>query len=110
MKRRRGFSKTVKDWVFYRFGGRCYFCAVPLNRGPDDFNRDPRRFTIDHIHPVARGGGNQRTNLVACCRRCNSSKGARKEPVTPHDWMPEEYENHMVALRDELREARAGRA
>lgn len=55
----------------------CHWCRVPLNWGADDFNRDPRRFTVDHVKPVVRGGTNDPDNLVPCCRRCNSSKGAK---------------------------------
>lgn len=32
---------------------------------------------VDHIDPIANGGGNSETNLAACCRLCNSSKGAK---------------------------------
>lgn len=31
--------------------------------------------TVDHIVPVSLGGDAHPTNLVACCRSCNSSKG-----------------------------------
>ena len=31
--------------------------------------------TIDHVLPRSRGGENSWTNLVACCRTCNSVKG-----------------------------------
>lgn len=33
--------------------------------------------TIDHVLPRSRGGPNTWTNLVACCRACNSAKGDR---------------------------------
>jgi 5-methylcytosine-specific restriction endonuclease McrA len=33
--------------------------------------------TVDHIVPVARGGGHERHNLQVLCRPCNSRKGAR---------------------------------
>jgi 5-methylcytosine-specific restriction endonuclease McrA len=31
--------------------------------------------TVDHVIAVALGGGSERDNLVACCRRCNTSRG-----------------------------------
>ena len=34
--------------------------------------------TIDHVTPVALGGSDDPSNLVACCRDCNSGKGARR--------------------------------
>lgn len=39
--------------------------------------------TVDHILPRSRGGGNERENLQALCRTCNSSKGAR----TMEEWL-----------------------
>jgi 5-methylcytosine-specific restriction endonuclease McrA len=33
--------------------------------------------TIDHIIPRARGGKSNFENCVACCRACNTKKGAR---------------------------------
>lgn len=32
---------------------------------------------VDHIQPKSNGGGNGDVNLIACCRYCNSRKGAR---------------------------------
>lgn len=40
--------------------------------------------TCDHVLPLARGGGNERSNLTTACRSCNSSKGDR----TPNEWSP----------------------
>lgn len=42
---------------------------------------------IDHINPVANGGGNEYDNLQALCRACNSSKGARP----PGGWPKPDY-------------------
>lgn len=33
--------------------------------------------TIDHVVPIARGGKDEPSNVVPCCRFCNTSKGAR---------------------------------
>lgn len=33
--------------------------------------------TVDHVLPIVRGGSNDDANLVACCRYCNTSKGAK---------------------------------
>lgn len=48
----------------------CEYC-----RAPNDFNTDP--FSIEHIHPVSRGGGNDEDNLAFSCLGCNLNKGAR---------------------------------
>ena len=32
--------------------------------------------TLDHVNPRSRGGTDQRSNYVLCCRRCNRRKAA----------------------------------
>lgn len=59
--------------------------------------------TMDHIIPKSRGGEKSWTNIVACCKRCNSKKGNKtpkeakmpliKKPTIPR-W------NINVLLRD----------
>lgn len=39
-----------------------------------------RRATIEHLKPLAHGGGNERSNIRLACHGCNSKRGA---PVTP---------------------------
>jgi 5-methylcytosine-specific restriction endonuclease McrA len=34
---------------------------------------------VDHVHPRVLGGTDDLDNLVASCRRCNSSKGKRSD-------------------------------
>ncbi len=36
-----------------------------------------RAESIDHVVPRSRGGAHEWTNVVACCRRCNTVKGDR---------------------------------
>jgi 5-methylcytosine-specific restriction endonuclease McrA len=50
--------------VFMRDNHRCQYC-------------DRAAESIDHILPRSRGGKHEWTNVVACCRRCNTSKGDR---------------------------------
>lgn len=47
----------------------CYYCGELCN---DDK-------TIDHKHPVSRGGTNDIDNLVVACRSCNCSKNDKTE-------------------------------
>ncbi len=44
-----------------------YMCAYCGRRGD----------TVDHITPKSQGGTEDESNLVACCKRCNSRKGDR---------------------------------
>ena len=48
----------------------CHWCGSP---GTTD-----NPLTADHILPVAHGGSHHPTNLVAACKRCNSSRGAAR--------------------------------
>ena len=56
-----GISET--DWlsVVEEFNGCCAYCLKPAN-------------TMDHLHPISRGGGEERGNVVPACKSCNSSK------------------------------------
>ena len=40
------------------------------------------RIQLDHVIPRSRGGVDTPDNLVACCKPCNTSKGA----LTPDEW------------------------
>lgn len=50
--------------VFHRDGHRCQYC-------------DAEAESIDHVVPRSRGGAHEWENVVAACRRCNSTKGDR---------------------------------
>lgn len=57
--------------VLERDGWRCVYCGVagvPLE--------------LDHVIPKSRGGEHSLENLVAACKPCNSSKGAK----TVEEW------------------------
>lgn len=46
---------------------RCWYCGTALTE---------KNGTTDHIQPRARGGSNDPSNLVACCKSCNFTKNA----------------------------------
>jgi 5-methylcytosine-specific restriction endonuclease McrA len=56
--------QTLRLAVLAEAGWRCAYCHQPAT-------------TADHVIPVPRGGTHDRTNLVAACRRDNTSKGSR---------------------------------
>ena len=58
--------KTQRLIVLRRDCYICAYCGEPANE-------------VDHIQPRVLGGTDDLDNLVACCRRCNSSKGKRSE-------------------------------
>ncbi len=69
---------------------RCVYCAAGLT---------PETATLDHVHPVSRGGTHAPGNLVVACRSCNQLKG---------DLLPLEFFNrHPWAGANFMRYARA---
>jgi hypothetical protein len=54
--------------IFERDGYACRYCAKRLTR---------HTATLDHVVPVAAGGGHGWDNLVTACLECNSSKTGR---------------------------------
>ena len=56
--------KFSKRHVLMRDNFTCQYC-----------NDRPKELTIDHVVPKTSGGLTVWTNVVACCKRCNSAKG-----------------------------------
>lgn len=52
--------------ILRRERGRCFYCRGSLRA---------REWSLDHVVPLARGGSDRPSNLVACCARCNWEKG-----------------------------------
>lgn len=67
-------SPHQRKRVWDKSKGRCWYCGTFMVRG--------RTFTVDHLTPcsVLRSmrpqDKNTITNLVPCCRKCNSAKGS----------------------------------
>jgi 5-methylcytosine-specific restriction endonuclease McrA len=62
--------------------GKCHYCHRQLH---------PRELTMDHIVPIVRGGKTTRSNVVTCCKECNS----KKKYMLPVEW--QEYLDGMAA-------------
>lgn len=64
-----------KRYTRSRLTGRevCYYCGIKLTRVIA---------TYDHVIPLSRGGVDDYSNMVWCCKKCNHSKGDR----TPAEW------------------------
>lgn len=67
--KRKTISKMVRFEVFKRDGFTCQYCG---KAAPDVV------LHVDHISPVAKGGGNEILNLITSCACCNGGKGARE--------------------------------
>ena len=66
---RKAISKKLRFEVFKRDNFTCQYCGA---QAPDVV------LHLDHINPVAGGGGNDILNLVTSCEPCNLGKGARE--------------------------------
>ena len=66
MYKRIPIPKSVRFNVFKRDGFRCQYCG---RAAPDVV------LHVDHIVPVAAGGGNDELNLITACQDCNLGKG-----------------------------------
>jgi len=60
-------------WKNRRGDGRCHYC---------DGLFPPRELTMDHVVPLVRGGVSSRSNVVPCCKECNS----QKQNLLPVEW------------------------
>lgn len=60
--------KDIRLQIAARDGLVCHYCKAAVK---------PKSFTVDHLIPFAKGGTENLSNLVACCRSCNSKKGAK---------------------------------
>jgi 5-methylcytosine-specific restriction endonuclease McrA len=67
-------------WKNRRGEGLCYYCR---RRFP------ARELTMDHIVPIVRGGKSVKSNVVPCCKSCNSKK---------HYLLPAEWQEYMESL------------
>jgi hypothetical protein len=59
----------VKQQVHKRDGFTCVYCKrkLPISE-----------LHVDHLHPVSKGGGDSRKNLVTACRDCNLAKSNKE--------------------------------
>lgn len=86
--------RLKNDTLYYRDHGICAYCKSPLElKGPKD---NPYKITKDHVYPTSQGGGNDWSNVVASCKRCNAEKGdslpkGRWEPKHK-PWVPTFYQ------------------
>lgn len=55
--------------IYCRDGFSCVYCGASVEDGA--------QLSLDHLKCDVNGGGNESSNLVTCCLRCNSSRGSR---------------------------------
>ena len=59
------YKRAIKLAAMRDCGRRCVYCAAPL---------EYERATLDHVHPLAKGGADAPGNVVAACPACNRLK------------------------------------
>ena len=78
-RRARLANATSDDWkaseVFESVDWKCFYCGVDVvqpNRVELGYQKNEAQ--ADHFTPLAKGGTNERKNIVCSCGRCNLSK------------------------------------
>lgn len=61
-------TKSLRFEILARDGFRCVYCGA---------GADVAVLHVDHRNPTAKGGGDDRENLVTACEDCNSGKSDR---------------------------------
>ncbi len=77
-------ARKLRDspwWKKKKSSGKCYYCHQSFK---------PSDLTMDHIIPLSRGGSSEKSNIVPCCKDCNS----KKKYYLPHEW--QEYLDSMA--------------
>lgn len=85
-------TKRTRYEVLRRDGHACRYCGA---MAPDV------KLTIDHVVPVALGGGDDPSNLVTACRDCNAGKSSS----APDGAIVEDVSALTVAFAAALRQA-----
>jgi 5-methylcytosine-specific restriction endonuclease McrA len=83
-------SKASRKNVCIRDKNTCQYCKIKLPCSD---------LTIDHVVPKSQGGGNEWTNLVACCKRCNQRKGPRTPKEAKMSLIREPYQPHYTEIK-----------
>ena len=73
MGKRRGQLAEEQAWL-------CFWCRRRMIPADGDDPATPLTLTADHIRPLSRGGGNDKSNLVAACCQCNLARARAGDP------------------------------
>tara|TARA_B100001123_G_C14438587_1_gene681659 strand:- start:48 stop:356 length:309 start_codon:yes stop_codon:yes gene_type:complete len=72
-KRRAKELRRSQWWKNRLASGRCHYCESSFHPGD---------LTMDHVVPIVRGGRSSKSNVVPCCKQCNS----QKQYMLPLEW------------------------
>lgn len=73
-EKRKATLRFSKQNVFLRDNYICQYCSIEVNR---------KTATLDHVHPLSKGGKSTWDNCVTACGQCNARKG-NKQDIKPN--------------------------
>ncbi len=79
--------------IYLRDDYRCAYSGEKIE--------NPKDLSIDHVHPVSKGGKNTWTNVVTCHQTVNEQKGDKilgEDPEVEHLPVPKPYRPHYLLL------------
>lgn len=71
MKKPSNISKGIRNQVYEKTGGKCWYCGENLVIGTLDNIKGKNLFCVEHMDNF---GGDDIENLYPSCRRCNTLK------------------------------------
>jgi 5-methylcytosine-specific restriction endonuclease McrA len=72
---------TKKEAIWQRDGYKCHYCKLDMSYMKNVKRTSRCIITVEHLIPKAKGGSNERSNLVTCCEPCNKREGSRLEII-----------------------------
>ncbi|MDR2239247.1 MAG: HNH endonuclease [Zoogloeaceae bacterium] len=92
------YAPLERVYLFRRDRNMCAYCGEVFKF---------QELTVEHIAPVAQGGGNTWENWVTACRHCNQKKGCRTPeqanmPLLYVPYRPSRFEWLILANRNVL--------
>ena len=73
--------RNTQWWKNKRACNRCHYCEKSF---------PAKILTMDHLIPLSRGGKSTKSNLVPCCKECNTQK---------KNLLPVEWESYLEKIR-----------
>ena len=103
---RRGITWSKKA-VLQRDAYRCIYCGLLPGDWQGSTRLTRRDFSVDHLLPRSRGGGDTWHNTACACQPCNQRKGNRipVEAEMPLLWQPEPPRVNRLYVISELPDA-----
>jgi 5-methylcytosine-specific restriction endonuclease McrA len=63
--------RSIRNRLAAKQGGKCHYCRCTMTACD---GCSPSSVTLDHVVPLALGGPNLHSNMVASCYACNQAK------------------------------------